>query len=83
VVDPKDSRIEQYSGDSDSWFLVYCGCQACRCPNKQTKVRERSADGLVFYWCTFCFKNHRGQAPKASSPKEETARFELPQEEES
>ncbi len=70
-----DPRIEQYSGDSDSWFLVYCGCQACRCPNRQTKVRERTSDGRVLYWCTFCFKNHRDQPPMKSAPQDSSLEY--------
>jgi len=69
VDDPNDdSKIEQYSGDSDSWFLVYCGCQACRCQNRHTKVRERLSTGRVLYWCTYCFKNHRSLEPMKSEP---------------
>ncbi len=61
VDDIDDSRIERYSTDSDSWFLAYCKCE-CGCPNQQTKVRERKANGLTVFWCTFCFKTHRAKS---------------------
>jgi hypothetical protein len=51
--------IERYDSDSDSWFLVYCDCKGCQCINKYTKVREKTPDGRVIYWCTYCFSNHR------------------------
>ena len=54
-----DPRVERYSTESDSWFIAYCECKSCGCPNQQTKVRVRADDGTVTYWCTYCFMNHR------------------------
>lgn len=58
VDDAQEDRIERYSTDSDSWFLAYCSCE-CGCPNNHTKVREKTKDGKVRFWCTFCFTKHR------------------------